>query len=122
MTKLEQLENIIKATDAPRTIHKLLQVLEINKREVDKLQKKDKKLYNKLKEQCNKLVADLYELTIDRPRQATQYIQLANQQEELYNKLFNETIEQSIAPSVIIKRDKSTTNINIINNKDKENM
>lgn len=114
-TKLEALEAIIANNmSSVRTIHKLLQILEIPKREVIKLQKKDKKLYFKLKSYCEELVANLYELVIDRPRQATQYLQLAKEQESYYNTIFGESLESAITPEIVIKREKSTTNINVI--------
>lgn len=113
-TKLETLQAIIANQTEIRTIHKLLQVLEIPKREVLKLEHKDQELYTKLKRYCEQLVANLYELVIDRPRQATQYLQLAKEQENFYNTLFGESIESSITPEIVIKREKSSTNINVI--------
>lgn len=113
-TKLEALESIIANNKEIRTIHKLLQVLEVNKREVVKLEKKDKKFFTKLKSYCEELVANLYEMVIERPRQATQYLQLAKEQENYYNTIFGENIESAIIPEIVIKREKSSTNINVI--------
>lgn len=113
-TKLEALEDIIANNKEIRTIHKLLQVLEVPKRDVIKLQRKDKRFYTRLKSYCEELVANLYEMVIERPRQAAQYLQLAKEQENYYNTIFGESIESAITPEIIIKREKSSTNINVI--------
>ena len=113
-TKLEALEAIIANNRDIRTIHKLLQVLEVPKRDVMKLERKDKIFYTRLKSYCEYIVANLYEMVIERPRQAAQYLQLAKEQENYYNTIFGESIESAITPDIIIKREKSSTNINVI--------
>lgn len=116
-TKLEALEDIVANNKEIRTIHKLLQVLEIPKREIQKLQKKDKKLYQRLKAYSEELVANMFEMVIERPRQAAQYLQLAKDQESFYNTLFGEATDNIVMPEIVIKREKSNTNINIIDAK-----
>lgn len=113
-TKIKQLQALINSNNKIFTIHKLLQLLEISKKDIQKMEKKDKKLYTELKKQCEVLVANLYELIVERPRQATQYLQLANQQEQFFNTIFGESTENITMPDIVIKREKSSTNINII--------
>ena len=117
--KIEILEHIIKNGVEIRTIHKLLQTLDINKRDVAKIENQDIEFYNKLKKHCEYLVANLYELVIDRLRQATLYLQLAKDQEEFFNNLFGESTDNILLPEIVIKREKSSTNINIVEKKEK---
>lgn len=119
ITKLEVLKSIIDnqpiTKQTIRTIHKLLQVLEINKKDLmTTMPKKEKELYALLKKHCEKIVADLYEMVINFPRQSQQFLALAKEQEQYYNAIFGESTESFIMPNVVIKRDKSKTSINVI--------
>ena len=120
-TKKQALESIINANNNEiRTIQKLLQATNIKKREVREIKEQDVEFYNMLHEHCEMLVANLFELIIDRPRQAQIYLTLAKEQEALFNNLFGDNVENSLMPTIEITRDNSsTTTIDIIDDIEK---
>lgn len=113
--RIDQLLHVKRTTaNTVRTIHKLLQVMDINKRDIKKLEREEPNFIFEFKKYCEYLIANLYEYVIDRPRQAQQYMALAKEQEQYYNLLFGEQQDAFITPDIVIKREESATSITII--------
>lgn len=106
---IEQIKN-----STARTIHKLLIEINLKRREVRELKDNNSELYEAIKTKCDEIIAELYEFTLDKPRQAQQYLTLIKAQEEYYQSIFVEENEDTLlAPKIEIIKEESETNLNI---------
>ena len=111
--KIQNMIEKIKNSGA-RTIHKLLIELELKRKDVREMKDTDNEVYDLIKSKCDEIIADLYEFTLDKPRQAQQYLTLIKAQEEYYQKIFVEENEDTLlAPKIEIIKQESETSLNI---------